>query len=146
MASAHPASASVQPAPVPQPAAPLPSTGVASQASPPHSKQNLRSWWKNFSNKGPGKNQDSQGISPQLPYKPIFKKFPMISDVSVTKDVPHWLFEEPPKLVAIVSRHLPKPAHLARVRRLQVVGKGWQHLTAATTGLLSAFIFLVAKL
>jgi hypothetical protein len=96
MASAHPVSAPVQPAPVPHLAAPPTSTPAASQAASPPSKQNLKTWWKTFSKGGPGKNQDTQGISPQLPYKPQFKEGSMSRDIFVAEDVPRWLLEEPP--------------------------------------------------
>ncbi len=105
MASAHPASASLQPAPVPQSAVPPPGAAAASQTASPPSRQNLRTWWKSFSNKGPGKNQDTQGISPQLPYSSQFKEGSMTSGVPVAEDVPHWTLEEPPSAPQAGSNH-----------------------------------------
>lgn len=73
----------------------------------------MRTWWKNFSTKGPGKNHDTQGISPQLPYKPQFKEGSMNRDVLVAEDVPRWLLEEPPNASQSGINHQRTP-HRAR--------------------------------
>jgi hypothetical protein len=105
MASAHPTS-SLQPAPVPQPAAPP--TATLQAASPP-SRQNLRNWWKYFGSKGLGKNHDTQGISPQFPYNLQFKEGSMNRDVLVAEDVPCWLLKEPPNASQSGSSHQRTP-------------------------------------
>lgn len=147
MASAHPVSAPVQPAPVPHLAAPPTSTPAASQAASPPSKQNLKTWWKTFSKGGPGKNQDTQGISPQLPYKTQCREGSMNKDVLVAEDVLRRLLEEPPKASQSGSRHQRTPLRARRPGmqgRLQVAGREWQSLIAAA--LLSGSIILVAEL
>ena len=130
MASAHPVSASVQPAPVSQPAAPPTSTPAASQAASPPSRQNLRTWLKNFS-KGTGKNQDTQGIFPQLSYKPQFKEGSMSRDVLVAEDVPRWLLEVPPNALQSGSSQQWTPHRACRPGMQGTPPSGRQRMAAS---------------
>lgn len=94
MASTHPASASApQPAPVPQHTIPPTNTAASQAAPPPPSRQNLRSWWKNFS-RIQRKDEDTHGNSPQLPYIPQSREGSMDKEVPVAEEVPDWLLKQ----------------------------------------------------
>lgn len=133
MASAHPASASVQLAPVPQHAASPPNSTAASQAASPPSRQNLRSWWKNFSNKGPGKNQDTQGISPQLSYITHFKEGSMSRDIPAAEDVPHSLLEEPPSATQTGGSRQQTPPKARRPRKAGMPPSGRHRMAGSNS-------------